>query len=145
MLGLLADDLGDGDVLSSTPETICRHSFGPRALFHTVIAEREGQPVGFALFFKHFSTTRAQPGTYVQDLWVDHEQRGQSVGQALLKAIARYGFAEWEAAYIALSVHADNAGAARFYTRLGFVAQVTDRPMTLKGAAFRDLLDGSDR
>ena len=141
MLGLLANDLGDGDGFSSTAEIIRQHGFGPGALFHTAIAEESGQPVGLALFFPHFSTTRGLPGAYVQDLWVDHKRRGLNIGRMLLRAVAQYGAQEWQAAYIALSVHADNAGAARFYNRLGFEAHVTDRPMALKGAAFRALLD----
>jgi len=144
MLALLAKDLGDGDVFSSTPDTIARYGFGPDALFHTMIAMRAGKPAGFALFFAHFSTTRAQPGAYVQDLWVDQKLRGLSVGRVLLNAVAHYAFAEWQAAYIALSVHADNLGAARFYQHLGFEAQANERPVALKGDAFQRLLQGGN-
>jgi len=139
MLALLADDLGDRDAFSSTPDLIRQHGFGADALFHTVIAEAD-VPVGLALFFPHFSTTRGQPGAYVQDLWVDQEQRGLNIGRVLLRAVAQYAARNWQAAYIALSVHADNTGAMRFYDRLGFDTQVTDRPMVLKGAGFRSLI-----
>ena len=141
MLGQLADDLGDGDIFSSTAETIHQHGFGPDPMFHSVIAEKDGRSVGLALFFRHFSTTRAQPGTYVQDLWVHPETRGVNVGQHLLTAVAKYGAVHWQASYIALSVHVDNARATQFYQRLGFEAHTTDRPMALKGQAFQDLLN----
>lgn len=141
MLTLLADDLGDAAVFSSTPDIIRQHGFGAKALFHTVIAESD-VPVGLALFFPHFSTTRGQPGAYVQDLWVDQTQRGLNIGRVLLRAVAQYSAITWQAGYIALSVHANNAGAARFYDRLGFDAPVTDRPMVLQGAKFRNLMQG---
>ncbi len=141
MLALLADDLGDGDIFSSTAETIRQYGFGPDAMFQSVIAEKDGRSIGFALFFRHFSTTRAQPGIYVQDLWVHPEARGVYVGQHLLTEVSRYGAAHWRATYIALSVHADNAGATRFYQRLGFEAHTTDLPMALKGQAFQDILN----
>ena len=145
MLALLAQDLGDGDVFSSTPEIIEKHGFGPDAMFHSVIAEKDGRSVGLALFLPHFSTIRAQPGAYVQDLWVHPATRGVNVGQHLLAEVARYGFAHWQAAYITLVVYADNVRATQFYQRLGFEAHASDRPMTLKGPAFQDFLNkGAD-
>ncbi len=145
MLALLAQDLGDGDVFSTTQATIQQHGFGPEPMFHTLIAEIAGQSVGLALFFRHFSTTRAQPGAYVQDLWVAKDARGNTVGQDLLAAVARYGGAHWGAAYISLAVHAGNARAAQFYQRLGFEVHANDRPLTLKGPAFQDFLNkGAD-
>lgn len=137
MLAHLADETGDGAHFASTPDTIRAYGYGPEAFFETLIAEREGAAVGLALYFRHFSTTRAQPGVYVQDLWVAPEARGTRLGARLLAAVARAG-AAWGARYLALTTHGGNETARAFYTRLGFEPQ-GDTPMMLDGDAFTAL------
>lgn len=46
------------------------------------------QPVGMALFFYNYSTWRAAPGVYLEDLYVQPSQRGKGYGFALLRALA---------------------------------------------------------
>ncbi len=140
MLHRLADDLGDGDVFSSNSEIILRHGFGQAAMFDVVIAESEGEAVGIALYFAHFSTTKGKPGVYVQDLWVDPATRGADIGQKLLAAVATNAANKWDAAYMKLTVHTDNAGAKRFYSRLGFFANANETPMMTENDAFKALL-----
>lgn len=122
MLGQLAEELGDGAEFATTEETVRQHGFGPHASFQTILADTADSPLGMALFFRHFSTTRGQAGVYVQDLWIASKARGAGLGQQLLSAVARHAAAGWGAEYIALTVHASNDGADRFYERLGFVA-----------------------
>jgi GNAT superfamily N-acetyltransferase len=122
MLRQLAEGLGDGADFATTEETIRHHGYGPQAAFDTIIADTADKPLGMALFFRHFSTTRGQAGVYVQDLWIAPEARGAGLGPQLLAAVARHAATGWGAEYIALTVHASNAGADRFYDRLGFVA-----------------------
>ncbi|MCB1349527.1 MAG: GNAT family N-acetyltransferase [Maritimibacter sp.] len=136
MLALLAAETGDGDRFASTPETIRVHGFGPGALFETFVAEHAGAPAGVAVFVRHFSTTRGQPGVYVQDLWTSPAARGQGLGAALLAAVADHAGRSWGARYLALTTHGHNAAARAFYQRFGFVAHPDDVPMTLDGAAF---------
>jgi len=45
--------------------------FGERPYAETLIAELDGKPVGFALFFHNFSTFLSQPGIYFDDLFVE--------------------------------------------------------------------------
>jgi ribosomal protein S18 acetylase RimI-like enzyme len=139
MLGYLADDLGDGDLFSSTGEIIAQHGFGAAPLFHVVIADRDGDAVGFALYFAHFSTTKGQPGVYVQDLWIAPSQRGGGIGQQLLAAVASHSEKSWAAAYIKLAVHADNPRAKQFYERLGFNESLNETPMIAASEAFNAL------
>src|SRR5262249_6609571 len=73
----------------ATPEDFRRHLFGPRLVAEAVLAEVEGQPVGFALWFATFSTFRGQPGLYLEDLFVRPEFRGRGIGKALLASVAR--------------------------------------------------------
>ncbi len=138
-LAQLAHDLGDGEVFASTPEAIAQHGFGTRPLFFCLLSGPRAEPTSMALFFPHFSTTRGCPGAYVQDLWVAPSTRGQNLGQALLSEVARFAAKDWQAAYLALSVHASNGGAARFYRRLGFETGDGMTGLSLTGMAFDDL------
>lgn len=139
MLTRLAGDLKAGGKFRATPEALARYGMGPDARFQALIAHDGGQAEGFSLFFPHFSTWRAQPGVYVQDLWVAPETRGSGLGERLLAATARHAAGEWDAGYLMLSVDAQNFGARRFYERLGFRPQEDDRPMALDGVAFARL------
>ena len=54
-----------------------------------VIAEEEGNPVGFALYFHNFSTFVGRKGLYLEDLFVLPSKRGLGYGKALLKHLAQ--------------------------------------------------------
>ncbi|MDR2101007.1 MAG: GNAT family N-acetyltransferase [Treponema sp.] len=54
-----------------------------------IIAEYQGAPAGFALFFRNFSTFLGRPGIYIEDLFVKPEFRGKGLGKALLRSVAR--------------------------------------------------------
>lgn len=108
----LADDV------ETTPEMVSEALFSERAVAETVIAEWEGEAVGFALFFTNYSTFVGRPGLYLEDLFVRESHRGAGIGKALLlhlAGIARergYGRMEW-------SVLDWNQPAIDFYLRLG--------------------------
>lgn len=101
-----------------TEELLVNGLFGPHPYAETVIAEEDGQPIGFALFFHTFSTFLARPGIYLEDLFVLAEHRGRGVGRALLAHLAHLavergcGRLEW-------AVLNWNQEAIRFYERLG--------------------------
>jgi GNAT superfamily N-acetyltransferase len=92
--------------------------FGARPAAEAVIAEADGEPLGFALFFHNYSTFLAQPGLYLEDRYVRPEARGRGVGRALLAHLARLarergcGRLEWW-------VLDWNEPARRFYRSLG--------------------------
>jgi GNAT superfamily N-acetyltransferase len=101
-----------------TEEKLTDSLFGERRYAETIIAEDDGEPVGFALFFHNYSTFLAQPGLYLEDLFVVPEKRGGGVGRALLERLAQIavergcGRLEW-------AVLDWNVDAIRFYQRLG--------------------------
>lgn len=107
-------------LVQATPEKLLPQLFGPRPAAEAVVAALapEGPPVGFALFFHNFSTFLAQPGLYLEDLYVQPAHRARGVGKALLQhlgalAVARgCGRFEW-------SVLDWNQDAIAFYRRMG--------------------------
>ena len=54
-----------------------------------LLAEEDGIPVGFALFFHNFSTFLGLAGIYLEDLFVMPEHRGKGYGKALLRRLAQ--------------------------------------------------------
>lgn len=92
--------------------------FGPRPQAEVLIAEADGEPAGFALFFHNYSTFLARRGLYLEDLFVLPEARGRGVGRALLARLAHIarergcGRFEW-------SVLDWNESAIGFYRSLG--------------------------
>jgi GNAT superfamily N-acetyltransferase len=92
--------------------------FGERQYAEVLLAEEDGRPVGFALFFHNFSTFLGRPGIYLEDLFVLPELRGRGIGRMLLMNLARLavergcGRLEW-------AVLDWNQDAIGFYERIG--------------------------
>jgi GNAT superfamily N-acetyltransferase len=101
-----------------TEELLASALFGDRPYAEVVLAEDDGRPVGFALFFHNFSTFLGRPGIYLEDLFVLPEHRGSGIGRMLLAHLARLavergcGRLEW-------AVLDWNRDAIQFYERLG--------------------------
>ena len=72
----------------TTEDTIRETLFGDKPYAQVLIAEIEGKPVGYALFFYNFSTFVGRPGLYIEDVFVSEEYRGQGIGTALFKYCA---------------------------------------------------------
>ena len=62
--------------------------FGPAPRVFCDIAEVDGEPAGFALWFYSFSTFRGAHGIYLEDLFVRPQWRGRGIGKALLAHLA---------------------------------------------------------
>lgn len=116
--------------------------FGERRYAEVVIAYHHGQPVGFALFFHNYSTFLGKPGIYLEDLYVDEDQRGKGFGKALLIHLARLaeerncGRLEW-------SVLDWNEPAIKFYQSLGAVPLDEWTVFRVTGAALATLANTS--
>lgn len=101
-----------------TPDAFRTHLFGPRPAAEAIIAELDGTPVGLSIFFTTFSTFRAQPGLYIEDIFVREPFRGRGIGRQLLATVAKiavdrqYGRVEW-------SVLDWNAPSIGFYRSMG--------------------------
>lgn len=109
--------------------------FGPRPAAECLLAFVDGNtPAGFAIFFTNYSTFLAQPGLYLEDLFVEPGLRGRGIGKALLLHLAGLanergcGRMEW-------SVLDWNQPAIDFYESLGAERKPEWTTCRLSGAA----------
>ncbi len=92
--------------------------FGPQRRFEVLIAEVAGEIAGYAIIYEIYSSFRARPKLYLEDLFVRPQFRGHGVGKALFRACAREaeqrGFdrLQW-------SVEGWNESALAFYEQMG--------------------------
>ncbi len=83
-----------------------------------IIAELDGEAVGFAVFFHNFSTFIGKPGIYIEDMYVNPEARGKGVGKAIFSYIAGYALKR-KCCRLEWSVLHWNEPSIDFYKRLG--------------------------
>ncbi len=76
------------DEVRGSPQLLHEALFGEHPTAEALIAERDGEPVAFALFHGTFSTWECRPGLWLEDLFVGPEHRRGGVGQSLLTAVA---------------------------------------------------------
>ena len=104
--------------VKGTADDFRRHLFGPASRAEAIMAEIDGEPVGFALAFPTFSTFQCQPGLFLEDLYVKPEYRGRGIGKAIVRTLARQarerGYFKME--WVVLNW---NAAAIAFYRSLG--------------------------
>jgi GNAT superfamily N-acetyltransferase len=126
------------DRVTATEEQIRRTLFGNPRFAEVLIAEEDGAPAGFALFFHNYSTFLGQPGIYLEDLFVREEMRGRGIGKALLARLARIarergcGRVEW-------AVLDWNAPSIAFYRSIGAVSLDDWMIMRLTGEAMETM------
>ena len=73
----------------ATAEDLRRDGFSERPYFHVLIAEWDGEPAGYALYFHNYSTFRGRPGLFLEDLFVRPQFRKKGIGKALLLRLAK--------------------------------------------------------
>jgi GNAT superfamily N-acetyltransferase len=78
----------------ATKADFSRALFGSPPRAHALFAEIDGEAVGFAVWFYSFSTFTGRAGLYVEDVFVVPERRGQGIGRAVFRELARRAIAE---------------------------------------------------
>jgi diamine N-acetyltransferase len=124
--------------VTATEADLLRDGFGPRPRFEAAVAEWEGRPAGFALWFYNYSTWQGRHGLYLEDLFVRPEFRGKGIGKALLVHLARLAVAQGCGRY-QWQVLDWNAPAIRFYEALGAKALPEWITMRVSGEGLRGL------
>jgi GNAT superfamily N-acetyltransferase len=122
MIAKLIRDLAEYEKLAHacvlTESDLDKHLFGSPKYAEVLLVEDSGAVVGFALFFHNYSTFRAKPGIYLEDLFVIPEARGKGYGKALLRALARLAV-ERDCSRVEWSVLNWNEPSIEFYKALG--------------------------
>ena len=103
-----------------------------------LIAEGEGKPLGFALYFFNYSTFLGKHGLYLEDLFVHESARGKGAGKALLSALAQIAI-ENDCGRMEWSVLDWNAPSIAFYKSLGAVPMDEWTVYRLTGAPLTEL------
>jgi GNAT superfamily N-acetyltransferase len=106
------------DAVIGNAEALKDHLFGSPKYIDAILAESEGQAVGFALFFHNYSTFLTKPGLYLEDIFVLPEYRRQGIGKALLAKVAQIAL-ERDCGRLEWSVLDWNVSAQAFYRNMG--------------------------
>jgi GNAT superfamily N-acetyltransferase len=117
---ILIKELADYEHLSvvTTEDDLRRDGFGPKPKFRSLIAEWEGQPAGYAMFYDFYSSFQGRCGLFLEDIFVRPQLRRKGIGKALLARVAAIAHQEnhfcmqWE-------VLDWNTPAIKFYEQLG--------------------------
>lgn len=105
-----------------TAEAVRRHGSGEAPEFAVLLAELEGDAVGYALFHPTWSTEVGERGLFVYDLFVRDEARGRGVGRALMAAVAGVARAEGRT-FLWWCSKPWNGEAQAFYAGLGAIEE----------------------
>jgi GNAT superfamily N-acetyltransferase len=114
----LAEFEREPDAVLATEADLLRDGWGEPARFTAIIADYDGVPAGFALYFTTYSTWRGHHGIRLEDVYVTPSLRGHGIGKALLARLARIAVdqgcprLEWD-------VLEWNEPAIAFYHRIG--------------------------
>ena len=129
------------DAVIATEADLLRDGWGPSPRFTALIADYDGAPAGFALYFTSYSTWLGHHGIRLEDLYVTPAMRGHGIGKALLARLARIALdegcprLEWD-------VLNWNEPAIAVYRRIGATIQTEWSIMRLAGEPLHALAAG---
>ena len=118
LIYLKAEFDGCPESVEATPKKLEDTLCSEKPLAFVLLAELSGQPVGFASYHRIYSTFLAQPGIWLDDLYVKAEYRNNSVGEALIKRLCQIA-QEIGGKRIDWTVAVTNSRAIKFYERMG--------------------------
>jgi GNAT superfamily N-acetyltransferase len=117
-----------------TEDDLREDGFGPAPRFRALIAEKDGDPAGMALYFVTYSTWGSRLVLYLEDLYVRAEFRHQGVAREILTALAQIA-AEEGCGRFQWLVHKGNSRAVHVYDTFGAAAADDWQLMSIKGDA----------
>jgi GNAT superfamily N-acetyltransferase len=125
-------------VFTATEDRIRTALFGENPAAEALLAYYGPKQVGFAIFFRNYSTFLAEPGIYLEDLYVKPELRGKGLGFALLSQVAQIA-AERGCGRVEWGVLNWNEPSIQFYKKLGAVPMDEWTKYRLTGEPLRQL------
>ena len=114
----LAEYEGEEEAVEVTAEVLRDQMAWRQPPFECLLAERNGQPIGLALFYQYYSTWQGRPGIHLAAIFVVEEERRRGVGTALLERLAAVAV-ERECLALEFAALNWNDTASTFYGRLG--------------------------
>lgn len=127
--------------VEATERDIDAALFGPDPRVSCDIAEWDGEPVGFAVWFYTYSTFSGRHGIWLEDLFVRPDQRSRGIGKALIARLARRCVEE-KLPRLAWWVLNWNEPSRAFYRSIGAKAQDEWTVKRLEGEALAKLAEG---
>ena len=118
LIHLKAQFDGCPESVEATPQRLEETLFGQQPLAFILLAHSDGNPVGFATYHRIYSTFLAQPGIWLDDLFIKVEYRRRGIGEALIERLCQEaqqiggGRIDW-------TVAVDNSPAIQFYEKMG--------------------------
>ncbi|KAK4238315.1 N-acetyltransferase ats1 [Achaetomium macrosporum] len=118
LLETIAFAPSDASVVSTTSSPQTEPTSPSRPARCLILITPAGEPAGMALYFYNYSTWRARPGIYLEDLYVKQSERKNGYGKRLLVELAKEvvamqgGRLEW-------SVLKWNEPSIKFYESIG--------------------------
>jgi GNAT superfamily N-acetyltransferase len=106
------------DLVRVTEQHLTQTLFAPNARVFCDIAEWNGKPAGFAVWFYNYSTFQAQSGIFLEDLFVEPQLRGKGIGKTMLVHLAKRAVREG-CSRVQWSVLNWNEPSIKFYRSLG--------------------------
>lgn len=118
LMRALAAEEGSSGALEADEASLLRDGFGPAPRWRAFVAAAGAEAVGYVSYTIGYSIWAGRSTLLVDDVFVDPEYRGMSLGRKLMEAIGRvcledgHAFARW-------TVELGNVRAMRFYERIG--------------------------
>ncbi len=125
------------DKLIATEEILKESLFSKKAA-EIAIAEYNGLPAGYAMYFYNFSSFIGKPGLYLEDIYIRPQYRGRGYGKSILSYLAELAVKKdcWGMEWTCLDW---NEPSIRFYESIGAVHHEGWRIYRLKGEALVNL------
>ena len=142
LLNELAEYERMSDLVTGSAKKLSKHIAGktePRV--YARVAEADGKLVGYTLTFKAFSSFRAAPMLWLEDLYVSPAYRRLGIGDAFLREAARLTM-KHKCAKLEWWVLAWNKPALDFYKSIGATGDGDERAWRLQGAALKRFAKG---
>ncbi|ARV60911.1 GNAT family N-acetyltransferase [Nostocales cyanobacterium HT-58-2] len=118
LIQLKAEFDGCPNLVEATPKKLEDTLFCENPLAFVLLAEMKGNIIGFATYHQIYSTFLAQPGIWLDDLYIKAEYRRLGVGEALIKYLCQIT-QKIEGKRIDWIVKVNNAPAIKFYEKMG--------------------------